>query len=116
VEQVNKAVAEMNNITQQNAANAEESASASEELSAQAEQMKGFIQELTAIVGGSGNSAGNEPGRLEGRLRLPGTTVSVHQAIGRPAPEKNLLNHHQRGRALTPEQIIPMEEGDGKDF
>jgi hypothetical protein len=42
----------MDLVTQQNAANAEESASASEELSAQANQMKVSVDELTAMVGG----------------------------------------------------------------
>ena len=40
IDQVNKAVAEMDKVTQQTAANAEESASASEALNAQALQMK----------------------------------------------------------------------------
>jgi methyl-accepting chemotaxis protein len=53
IEQVNMAVAEMDKVTQQNAANAEESAGASEELNAQAEQMKSMVQELVALVGGS---------------------------------------------------------------
>ena len=43
----------MDKVTQQNAANAEESASASEELSAQAEQMGGIVDELASLVGGS---------------------------------------------------------------
>ncbi|NQU74491.1 MAG: chemotaxis protein, partial [Candidatus Omnitrophica bacterium] len=55
--QVNTAVAEMDKVVQQNAANAEESASASEEMNAQAEQMKGFVAELMALVGGSGSAA-----------------------------------------------------------
>ncbi|OPY06878.1 MAG: Methyl-accepting chemotaxis protein I [Syntrophus sp. PtaB.Bin001] len=52
IAQVNIAVAEMDKITQQAAANAEESASASEELNAQAEQMKVYVDELMAVVGG----------------------------------------------------------------
>ena len=47
------AVSEMDKITLQNAAAAEESASAAEEMNAQAEQMKSMIDELVAIVGGS---------------------------------------------------------------
>ena len=35
-------------------ANAEESASASEELNAQAQQMRGYVAELAAVVGGNG--------------------------------------------------------------
>jgi len=53
IDQVNTAVAQMDKVTQQNAANAEESASASEELSAQAEQMNSIVQELVNLVGGA---------------------------------------------------------------
>ncbi len=52
IEQVNIAVTEMDKVTQQNAATAEESASASEELNAQAEEMKGYVTDLAAMVGG----------------------------------------------------------------
>jgi methyl-accepting chemotaxis protein len=44
----------MDKVTQQNAANAEESASAAEQLSAQAENVKTTVNALSAIVGGSG--------------------------------------------------------------
>jgi methyl-accepting chemotaxis protein len=54
IDQVNTAVAQMDKVTQQNAANAEESASASEELSAQAESMNEVVNELVALVGGRG--------------------------------------------------------------
>jgi len=52
--QANVAVAQIDNITQRNAAYAEESASASEELSTQAESMKGIVDSLVVLVGGSG--------------------------------------------------------------
>lgn len=51
--QANVAVAQIDNITQRNAAYAEESASASEELSTQAESMKGIVDSLVVLVGGS---------------------------------------------------------------
>lgn len=50
--QINTAVAEMDKVTQQSAAHAEESASASEEMNAQAEQMKVFVNELALVIGG----------------------------------------------------------------
>ena len=53
VEQVNTAVSEMDKVTQQNAAGAEESASAAEQLSAQAQTVKGMVDELSAMVGGA---------------------------------------------------------------
>jgi methyl-accepting chemotaxis protein len=66
VEQINKAVSEMSNFTQQNVANAEESASASEGLSAQAAQMKGVVGELVALLGVSGDGLLSQTG-LTGR-------------------------------------------------
>ena len=53
IDQTNIAVADMDKVVQQNAANAEESASASEELRAQAEEMTVMVGNLTALVGGS---------------------------------------------------------------
>jgi methyl-accepting chemotaxis protein len=55
IDQVNSAVASMDKVTQQNAANSEESASAAEELSSQAEELQGMINQfsLTQISGGS---------------------------------------------------------------
>jgi methyl-accepting chemotaxis protein len=53
IDQVNTAMAQMDKVTQQNAANAEESASASEELSAQAESMQDVVNDLAALIGGS---------------------------------------------------------------
>jgi methyl-accepting chemotaxis protein len=51
IEQVNRAVTEMDRIVQRNAANAEESASASEELNAQAHHLRSFVGDLVALVG-----------------------------------------------------------------
>jgi len=56
VDQVNIAVSQMDKVTQQNAAGAEESASASEELAAQAQTVKGIVGDLMALVGGSAES------------------------------------------------------------
>ncbi len=51
IKQINTSVTEMDKLTQNNAAIAEESASASEEMSAQADQMKEMVDELLALVG-----------------------------------------------------------------
>jgi methyl-accepting chemotaxis protein len=53
IQQVNRAVAEMDKIVQRNSATAEESASASEEMNAQAERMKDFVTDLVMLVGGN---------------------------------------------------------------
>jgi len=79
IEQIGNAVAEMDKVVQQTAANAEESASASEEMNAQAQQMKNYVHILTKIIDGQSNvrvdvSSGtpDEGGkdRLEQRTRL----------------------------------------------
>lgn len=56
IEQVNKAVSEMDRVVQRNASSAEESASASEEMSAQALRLKEFVGELVALVEGANST------------------------------------------------------------
>jgi len=85
--QVNIAVTQMDKVTQSNAAAAEESASASEELSAQAEQMAGVVNELVALVSGTG--------------RAPATAASSHRiATPRRSPEN--------GRTITVPSAKPV--------
>lgn len=57
IEQINMAVNEMDKITQQNAANAEESASASEEMNAQAASMMVYVDQLQTMIKGGGNES-----------------------------------------------------------
>ncbi|MGD0298771.1 MAG: methyl-accepting chemotaxis protein [Bryobacteraceae bacterium] len=63
IDQIAKAVAQMDQVTQGTAASAEESASASEELSAQAQAMNHIVVELAELVGGDERSAGARPPR-----------------------------------------------------
>jgi len=51
--QINKAVAEMDKVTQATAASAEESASASEEMNAQALQLRDFVADLNGMITGT---------------------------------------------------------------
>ncbi len=66
IEQVNKAVAEMDKLTQQNASGAEESASVAREMNGQAENMKRFVQDLVALVHGRPDNQ-----VMAGRIRQP---------------------------------------------
>jgi methyl-accepting chemotaxis protein len=50
VDQINKAVSEMDKVVQNNVATAEEAASASEEMNAQAEQMKSEVAKLNRLL------------------------------------------------------------------
>src|SRR5580658_813696 len=53
IDQISKAIAQMDHVTQATAASAEESASASEELSAQAEAVAHIVEELRTMAGSS---------------------------------------------------------------
>ncbi|HEX8984913.1 MAG TPA: methyl-accepting chemotaxis protein, partial [Bryobacteraceae bacterium] len=52
IEQIRKAIVQMEQVTQKTAASAEESASAAEQLNAQSEAVKDIVERLTAMVGG----------------------------------------------------------------
>jgi methyl-accepting chemotaxis protein len=66
IEQVNRVVAQMNEVTQSNAANSEESASASEELSSQAAELTSMVSEFTLCA----NNGWGHKGKNDSRLRL----------------------------------------------
>ncbi len=113
IEQVNTAVTEMDNVTQQNAATAEESASASEKMNAQAEQMKSIVDELATLVGGSRNDAGS---RSTDIAKAPKKIVQKPlTTLAKKVKAKAVVDDHQ-AQAVSPEQVIPLDEEDFKDF
>ncbi len=108
ISQVSTAVAEMDRVTQQTAASAEESASAAEELNAQALQMRGYVGELAAVVGGA---AGGAPAAPEHKSSLPRPAGSRGEHSGRKSARKT-------GGAAS-KTLIPFdgeEKGNFKDF
>ncbi len=76
IEQITKAVAEMDKVTQRNASNAEEAAAASEELSSQAVQLQGLIRELVGLVDGTRKRI--EQHMEEPEPEMPQPQVQVH--------------------------------------
>jgi len=131
IEQVAAAVAQMNQVTQANAASAEESASAGEELNAQVEQVKGMIQELIAIAGIS-NRPQNGGGQVAGRVRhvverLHHTTADLlrhgPQKAQAEVTGQSLIQRQSksaktiegwRGAQKGPEEVAPVREHGGK--
>jgi methyl-accepting chemotaxis protein len=117
IEQVNIAVIEMEKVTQQNAATAEESAASSEEMNAQAEQMKDMVNELVAIVGGSATASQGlfNTARPSLKPSVPGgRSQNKALAIAKPTRGKALSLH--RSSEVNPNDIIPMDESDFKNF
>jgi len=115
IDQVNTAVAQMDKVTQSNAASAEESASAAEELSSQAEQVMNVVRELTALVSGATAASADTIARApRTSARKPAATVTA-KAPAAAAKEKA----PQRSAA----ELIPLDEterartsGDFSDF
>src|SRR5260370_26872262 len=58
IEQIGKAIIQMEQVTQQTAANAEESASAAGQLNAQSETLKDIVDQLATMVGGGDGENG----------------------------------------------------------
>ena len=116
ITQVNTAVNEVDKVTQQNAASAEESASAAEEMNAQAVQMRSYVSELIAMVGGAGNAeqtrakagaATHKIKKIQQALHLPRKQADKRM----PSPAAQDL-----AKARDPEKLIPLDNEDFQDF
>ncbi len=98
-------------MTQQNAANAEESASAAEEMNAQAEIMKGMVDELVGIVGNSGNA--RKAGSRGDHHALK--AVEPHKAVASAVNKlKSKVGPTKKSAKPMAEAVIPLD--DDKQF
>ena len=114
IDQVNTAVAQMDKVTQTNAANSEESASAAEELSSQAEELQNMVAQFTLTNAGQGNAA---------KLVTHHAPVVVHQERQTVDHKTELRRKPDNGRSVKttksaahhvskeadPRQAIPFE-------
>jgi methyl-accepting chemotaxis protein len=145
ITQISLAVTEMDKVTQSNAANAEESASASEELFAQAKELGDMVSTLVGIVNGS--SAASAEFRMGSRNAAPDAhrpagrlpAAAAPRALARPAmrakpiaasgkaaghdwsPETasqpKTARHGGNGHASPrPETILPLTDDELKEF
>ena len=130
IDQVNTAIAQMDKVTQQNAANAEESASASEELSSQAESMNEVVGRLITLVEGENSARKSGLTKNAGRSRRGqsshASTSDAHQApstergFGRSdetfhhiAGDGDSASHRSSAKAqASARTAIPLEESD----
>jgi methyl-accepting chemotaxis protein len=112
ISQVNTAVTQMDKVTQQNAANAEESASASEELSSQAEQLNEMVAELTQLVGG--RSTTSRTGTQKTTRRLGVSDHAFHQIASRA--DKSPAKARTVRTSVSAKDAIPLDDDDFSDF
>jgi len=111
VEQVSKAMVEIDQVTQINASNAEENAAAAEELSAQSYELKSLIKEVAIQIGLKGD-----------QLDMQDALQMKKQYSQPPAPARTSLkgmvelsSPERGGRRIQPSDKIPMRD-DFKDF
>jgi methyl-accepting chemotaxis protein len=127
IDQINRAVTEMDKVTQQNAANAEESAAASEQMNAQAETMKDMVGALVAMVGGAGKDGGRTKRAVAKAPQAPGAEFKpVRRALPLVQRYAQGSNGHEHGKSLVavkaggrevnPKEIVPLEDKHFDDF
>jgi methyl-accepting chemotaxis protein len=134
VAQINTAVSQMDRITQSNAANAEESASASEELSAQAVEMNDMVEQLVKLVNGadatsaSSQRAARKPAAAHRKpaaaAAKPAPTHALHH--GTPAPRRSAPPARAAApttgfealpsTTIDPKDLIPLDDSELKNF
>ncbi len=114
IEQINKAVSEIDKVIQTNAAGSEENVGASREMSEWAEKMKQYVAMLAAIVSGS-----------EAMIDMQTDASAVATAprhSGQAATKENPLSKTRQGprpaktREISPEKILPLDSDDFEDF
>jgi methyl-accepting chemotaxis protein len=107
IEQIAKAVTQMEQVTQKTAASAEESASAGEQLSAQAQTMHAVVAELQQMVGGGGTS------QTASRRPQGARNASVQAVMARPRPATQ--SSHPVSSGKPQKSAIPFDD-DFKEF
>jgi len=105
LDQVTKAISQMDEVTQSISATSEESASAAEELSAQSDGLKNMVVTLIEIVGGSGGS-GNRGGDASSSTGF--TTRARKTAVSA------LHNVIKKGGAKEDKTVAAQKKGNGK--
>jgi methyl-accepting chemotaxis protein len=113
IEQIAAAVFQMQKVTQNTAASAEQGAAASEEMTAHAESMRGAVAELYAMVGGS------DEGRTAFRRSRRGQDSYAHDTRGRE-PRNGRISMAYResmnSSSRNAEQEFPLHDSEFTKF
>ncbi|MDD5758186.1 MAG: methyl-accepting chemotaxis protein [Desulfobulbaceae bacterium] len=118
ISQVNSAICQVDTITQQNAATAEETASASADLNAQVANIRLSVQELLVMVG-SNSEDGKQPQKpaqhaekqTKNIKSLPAAKSPASQPL--PKPQASLPPKEKKVKA---QDVIPFDEQEFEDF
>ncbi len=106
INQINDALGQIDDVTQANTTNAEESASASEELSSQADHVKSLLEKFKLASNG-----GNGIRKPTKKKSLPGSRTMEMPARSPKDPAMQRLKDE-----LSPEAVIRLDDDDFEDF
>ena len=96
IDQINSSVSQMDAMTQNNAAGAEESANVSADLRTQSTQLTQLVQELQTLVGGKSSSD-----KRSSKIKSPLKTKKTQLASSRRVTESKTQSSKPASRALT---------------
>ncbi len=96
IDQINSSVSQMDAMTQNNAAGAEESANVSADLRTQSTQLTQLVQELQTLVGGKSSSA-----KRSSKIKSPLKPKKTQLASSRRVTESKTQSSKPANRALT---------------
>jgi methyl-accepting chemotaxis protein len=117
IEQANLGLAEIDTVTQRNAASSEEEAAAAMEMNSQVSVMRQAVKKLAALAGG-GQAAGGASGEAAKVAHRAAPIVKKDRPVALKAQVKALpAVKPVSAKAAAPEDIIPMDDDDDfEDF
>ena len=111
IQQINNAISQMDQVTQSNAASAEESASASEELSAQAKGLYEAIFELQEIIAGKKTETPQKQNGGFNRNKTPQATRPIRKSFRNGDTNSCMIKStNQSGFISTERRFITLDE------
>lgn len=120
IDQINQAMAQLDQVTQSSAANAEESASASEELMAQAEELKDMVSVLTRLLRGDKDGSDSYQAQAAPQRRVghqqqaaPAKRLAGPQSTAKASAARTSTGGAKKNDAA---KAIPFDDDDFKDF
>ncbi len=111
IEQISKSIAQMDKVTQQTAANAEQSAGASEALNAQSQTLLDLVERLQSMVGAGSMRRGAAAAPIPAPRSAPRTSLNDRRALRHGARHSAPSVTMARTSAE-----FPLDEGEFKEF
>ncbi|MGB5986067.1 MAG: methyl-accepting chemotaxis protein [Desulfobacterales bacterium] len=118
IDQVNQAFTEMDHVTQQTAANGQDTASISEEMNSEATEMGRIVAALSALVGAGTRGAGAAKGHQTSNRSanpVPAAPIAAdNPALGSAAASSQIPV--EKTTEISPDTLIPLDEEELKKF